>query len=148
MRLTYKIIALLLFSGLIFSCSSEKKQNESQDIEPDSFEAFYTRFHEDTAFQMSRITFPLAGIPAFADSASMYGDNYRWQKENWVYHRITDSLQQNFEREFIQLSDEVIIEYMTHKNAGIGMERRFGYLGDGWNLIYYAGMNYVRPKDQ
>lgn len=137
----------LFLAAVLFACRSGSSENNPA-LDPDSFEAFYKRFHEDTAFQMSRITFPLEGIPAFADSAGMYDGTFRWQREDWVYHRITDSLAQNFNREFIQLNDEVIIEYMTHKQAGIGMERRYGYLGDGWNLIYYAGMNYVNRNDQ
>lgn len=141
---TFVLVAL--FAAFWFSCEQKKAPAPPQD--PDSFEAFYQRFHEDTAFQMSRITFPLEGIPAFADSTQMYGGDFRWLRENWVPHRITDSLMQNFDREFVQLGDDLIIEYMNHKSAGIGMERRFGYLGDGWNLIYYAGMNYTNRKDQ
>lgn len=148
MRLNPKALFLsaLVAASVWTSCSNKKEAAPQQD--PDSFEAFYQRFHEDTAFQMTRITFPLEGIPAFADSSQMYGGDFRWQRENWVPHRITDSLMLNFDREFVQLGDDLIIEYMNHKSAGIGMERRFGYLGDGWNLIYYAGMNYTSRKDQ
>ena len=138
MRFYFSFFISLLLIG-ITACGTGKTTEDDG-----SFETFYKRFHEDTSFQKSRITFPLEGIPAFADSSQMFDGTFRWQEKDWVFHRMTDSLQQNFDREFISLGDELIIEHLTHKSAQIGMERRFAKLGDGWNLIYYAGMNYIK----
>lgn len=138
MRYSFSLLFTVLIVGLLACGTRDKSQDDG------SFEEFYKRFHEDTAFQKSHVTFPLEGIPAFADSSQMYNGTFRWQEDTWVFHRMTDSLQQNFDREFISLGDDLIIEHLTHKSGKIGMERRFARLGDGWNLIYYAGMNYIK----
>jgi len=141
------ILSSIAAALLLFACKQDSHTDTpptDTNISVSDFEEFYKKFHEDTAFQLSRITFPLEGVPAFADSSQMYNSEFRWQRDNWIPHRITDSLQQNFTREFVRVNDQIIVEYMTHNTGGIGMERRFGKLGDGWNLIYYAGMNYIK----
>ena len=110
----------------------------------ETFEEFYQRFHEDTAFQMERISFPLEGLPDYADSTDMYSGEFRWQKDEWVYHRPPDENEAHYTREFIRVTDDLIVEYIKHKNAGLSMERRWAKLQDGWNLIYYAGINYLK----
>lgn len=114
---------------------------------PSGFLAFYQRFHEDSLFQLEHIIFPLPGIPAEADSATLAQDNFRWQKENWVLHRPIEDAGTQFARNFNKISDEMVIENITVAQGQYGMQRRFSKSGDDWYLIYYAGMNRLATEE-
>ena len=73
------LISLLLLS--LVSCHSSKKSlNKKSNIE--DFESFYTKFHKDESFQMSRIKFPLQG--KMVDES---GDT-KWSKQNWLMMKV------------------------------------------------------------
>ena len=72
-------ISLLLLS--LVSCHSSKKSiNKKSNVE--DFESFYTKFHKDESFQMSRIKFPLQG--KMVDES---GDT-KWTKQNWLMMKV------------------------------------------------------------
>ncbi len=108
-------------------------QNDAED-----FSAFYERFHSDSVYQMEHITFPLAGLPSYAQTTD--GD-FRWQKEDWQMHRIFDPATTGFTSEFTKLGTEIVVERIVHRNGQYGMIRRFARLDGSWHLIYYAGVN-------
>ncbi|MEQ8703639.1 MAG: hypothetical protein RIC19_06955 [Phaeodactylibacter sp.] len=144
----YLIIAAL--SILVAACGSDPKPGNSADAEGkdaafQEFATFYDRFHQDSAFQMERILFPLPGLPREADSALITSGRYRWTPETWTLQRPLNLQSSNFKRELIPVSKDLIIEKLVQSEYNLQIERRFSRLEDGWHLIYYAGLNNI-PK--
>lgn len=139
----YYIVCFLLLC-LMISCKSEPKLQE-QGLQ--DFPSFYERFHEDSSFQLERITFPLQGLPERADSITLAQNNFRWSKEEWKIQKPIDLSNSQFEQEFLPLSNDLIIEKLSHKKWGLAITRRFARLDDGWHLIYYSGLNKVGSED-
>ena len=110
---------------------------------PEDFNTFYQKFHQDSLYQMSHITFPLEGIPPQADSSTIASGNFRWQKKDWVLHKDFDTKLGEFHKNISQIADGMIIEQITHDNGQFGMQRRFAKIGGEWNLIYYSAMNRI-----
>lgn len=142
------LLFLLGISCLLFACKNDQSNGanvgntnvapgEKQDLS--EFYEFYNNFHSDTAFQMSRISFPLAGKPT-QNAQTDSEEKFYWQRENWAYHRPIDFETSPFKRRILPLGDDLIMEYITHEKMNAGMMRRFAKLGDEWHLIYYEGM--------
>lgn len=99
---------------------------------PEQFDEFYDRFHEDLAFQKSRVKFPLEGEYVGADGAK------DWKSESWEMHRqkVTDISDPNYDTEIIRKEEEVI-DKVQLRDAGLSIERRFQRLDGQWYLVYY-----------
>jgi hypothetical protein len=110
------------------------------------FMAFYERFHQDSLFQLSHISFPLEGIPR-VDSLGNYPADFRWQQENWKMHYPFNNADGEFVQEFVPLSESIIVENIRDAQGFFSMQRRFAKLGGEWKLIYYAAMNPTREGD-
>ena len=123
----------------IMSCNQTAPRNEAANVE--EFPAFYQKFHQDSAFQMSRISFPLEGLPERADSATITSGTFRWKKEDWKIQKAFTPQNSEFEQSFLPIGEDMIIEKLAHKKWGLAITRRFAKLDDGWNLIYYSGLN-------
>ncbi|MCB0664603.1 MAG: hypothetical protein KDC80_02220 [Saprospiraceae bacterium] len=132
-------VILIAFSCKQAPTGADVSQEEEVSSIPDEFRAFYDRFHEDTSYQIDHITFPLAGLPANADTLST--PVYHWKRDNWRWHRAIDPNLTGYERAWQLLTDEMIVETIIQTTSGIGMERRFAKIDDEWQLIYYAAMN-------
>lgn len=132
-----RIIIFFLAITALFSCKREPTKDFSD------FDAFYSKFHRDSLFQMEHITFPLEGLPANADSLALNTNDFRWQKENWQMHKPFDSKEGEFDIEFSSFGQDLIIEKVMHKSGTYGMLRRFARISGEWHLIYYAGFNRV-----
>lgn len=104
---------------------------------------FYNRFHQDSAFQMDHILFPLEGLPSYADSSMLQAREFRWTRDNWKLQRGFD-VTSGFEREFTPVTERIIVERMVHESGDFAMERRWAFLKEDWYLIYYAGINRVQ----
>lgn len=107
---------------------------------PADFEAFLQHFSTDSIFQMGRISFPLAGLPAYADSTTMVEKKFRYLPEEWVMHKPFNT-ESGFKQSFEVAGEYLVIENSINKEAGFGMQRRFAKLNDEWNLIFFAGIN-------
>lgn len=145
MKLRYFVI--LLFVPFVFSCSNKQPtvtEDFSSNYNDDDFEAFYERFHKDSAFQMERITFPLQGMPGMADSMLVnYGDFY-YEKAGWkLLHHVDWDTVTTFQRRLEHTGLGVVNEYICTVEK-FCISRRFAKLSNGWHLIYYADVNY-RP---
>ncbi len=112
---------------------------------PDAFEEFYDKFHEDTAYQMQHISFPLEGLRAFSSIDSSV-QNRPWTKNEWVYHSRIDP-EIGYQVEFDVLTDEFITETITDTSGTYAMQRRFALTSDGWQLIYYVEMQPASPAN-
>ncbi len=139
-------VMILLCMVLYLGCGPETAEKDDPvQTEVSDFEDFYDRFHEDSAFQMAHIAFPLEGIPAHADQVEDLS-SYRWQSETWVLHKkLPDSLT-GYDRELTRFGEDIIIEKIVQRDTRIGLERRFARISDDWMLIYYADMNPL-PED-
>jgi hypothetical protein len=148
----FVLSALLTLPFLGESCKSKNAENNQSteesviDTLPADFVTFYDRFHEDSAFQMDHINFPLEGLPNSAgDGDTLATTRFFWQKADWKKHNHFTDPGGDFEQWF-EVSDDRIIEHWVHmKGTNLHMRRRFAKLQDGWYLIYYQGM---RPVDR
>lgn len=108
---------------------------------PEGFSEFYQQFHRDSVFQMSHIIFPLQGIPDNADEETIQSGTFRWERADWNLMKPVDYQMSAYQREFIPLTDDMVMERILHENGQFGMVRRFAVISDEWHLIYYAGVN-------
>lgn len=144
---------------LLFSCktdsSSTKGGGKVEAIDDnvlsvsEDFILFFDKFHEDSVFQKKHIEFPIPGLPNNA-SLEQINDGFFWEASNWKVHNkvnYSDTLfTNNFRRELIPFGSMVVERiYEVGKNSA--MERRFAQTNGEWNLIYYAGMNQMKKKE-
>lgn len=137
---------MIFLTVLFIGCktSSNEPQEEPAVIVVSGFETFYEHFHSDTAYQLSHIRFPLAGMPSYADGYEEDISNFKWQKEEWLIHeKMNDD---DFEIEFEVFDESLITEIIKHKSKQIAIVRRFAKSDGEWFLIYYSGLNPLRKK--
>jgi len=141
MRLLLKSILLcsVLIQFGLASCSGGQHQGD-EELEglPDDFRKFYLHFHQDSAFQIAHIVFPLPGIPGRIDVDSS-GVTATWEKETWKMHQRIYNIG-DYHHTFDVLSNDLIVETIEERNAPIAMQRRFARMATGWHLIYYIEM--------
>jgi len=128
------IILFMVFLMTNQSCKQKTEESTVAIVEesiPESFFNFYTRFHNDSIFQIERIAFPIPEIEQ--------GENYT--KENWILNRSFSVDGENYKRE-IQNVHGIIHEVIYHTQGVFTLERRFTKLNDdAWHLIYYNVSN-------
>jgi hypothetical protein len=130
---------------LIESCNTKGPATQTQqeaeptvDTLPGDFLAFYDRFHEDSAYQMDHIIFPLEGLPgSIGEGDTLSTSRYFWQKSEWKKHNHFTDPGQNFEQWYEILNEQIIEHWIKTKGTNMHMKRRFAKLDDGWYLIYY-----------
>ena len=133
----YNILVGFLVAMLTIIGCKKKEANIDQAL-PVGFESFYTKFHEDSIFQIDHIRFPLEGIPSISSQEVI--PDFHWDIKDWTMHRpFTDF--SDYTREFTVIDSTIVIERIQLKNKEYGMERRFAKTGNEWQLIYYAAMN-------
>ena len=133
------------------------QSNDTLYYHEESFEDFYIRFFKDTAFQMSRIVFPLAGlefpfpwtheweIDNISDTVLDYcyikNHEFFWTKNKWGYfHPLEDTVY--FEEVFRKNTDTLKgVEFRGKKVNGeideIHVFLDFKKKCGKWFLIYY-----------
>jgi hypothetical protein len=107
------------------------------DTLPADFVTFYKAFHQDSAFQIQHITFPLPGMmqdTAGQDSAVV------WQAVDWKMHRAVTA-DSDWAIDFTSPAEGVIVEFIYARDGSFWMERRFARSTQDWYLIYYSGLN-------
>ena len=147
-----KYVFIMLLLSLCIACGNRTADPSQKMAETvanfGDFEDFYKRFHWDSTFQISRINFPLEGLPQDADSSIIVENNFHWTKENWTMHRGFEELKNDFTQEFIPFGTDIITERIIHVSGTVGMIRRFARLNGKWYLIYYAGLNRISPTKE
>jgi len=134
-------IAILI---LLCMCSCKHQQRTPQDATeqdeapelPADFIAFYKLFHNDSAFQVDHIVFPLSGMArdtAGRDSAIV------WKQENWTLHNavVPDDF---WEVDFTMPLEHIVVEFIHARQGGYWLERRFAKMDTSWYLIYYSDL--------
>ncbi len=150
-RTSLFIIVLTLLA--LSSCKKNQKQEvkepalsveETQALPPD-FLDFYKKFHSDSLYQMAHIQFPLQGYPTQVDNdTTVYIDeNYRWQPNTWLMHRMEGFTDTAFTRKFEVPLPMAVSETIHQRNSPFKMFRRFYKRDNEWFLIYYGAMNAI-----
>ena len=138
----FKFTFILIF---LFTFNACKQKNNLSDNEikelPSDFVAFYTKFHNDSIFQLTHIQFPLPGFPSQVDSIA---NNFEWTKETWRMHRAENFSDSLFTRTFEMPAPNCVNETVVMKNTPLGTFRRFYKRDKDWFLIFYADMNKIQ----
>ncbi|MBK7810496.1 MAG: hypothetical protein IPO62_03300 [Saprospiraceae bacterium] len=126
--------------------SSQKESIESDQFTslPPDFKEFYIKFHEDSLYQISKIHFPLEGLPEQADPEFIGEEAFFWSADQWIFQKNAFPDKKKFLTEYTNVVDMLIEEKIHDLQFGLIMIRRFSKGSDGWSLIYYAGMNKYR----
>lgn len=141
---TYVLVFALFFAGgsIYFKYFSNNRASEVED-----FDTFLERFLTDETFQMSRINFPLQGLPKEVDSLAA-SKGFFWQEKDWDMHKKVDYESLGLERKLIRGGKFLIREVLLHPQ-GVGYERRFMINKEGkWFLIYYSDVNAISKNNQ
>lgn len=140
MRLKYKIVSACVLIMCFVSCKNAYKNSEPGETDivavqtfPEDFDGFFTRFQQDSAFQMEHIVFPLEGKHTSYDSEEML----YWDKESWKLHGEYDESLTDFRRTY-QVFNGIVIEIIQDKYDFSKIERRFAKMNNEWMLIYYG----------
>lgn len=142
----YLLPGILLLAVLsITAC--EKSPLRNRNHQKEDFGQFYTRFHQDSVFQLERIVFPLEGMPDNAFGQGIDPRKFRWEKETWKTHRPIDFSEGTFKQELASFGEDLIIERIVHQSGDYAMLRRFSRMNGNWTLIYYAGLNPVAKAE-
>ena len=136
----YKFSIIILLSLTIFSQCTVKTTQKLGNQQEENFDVFLEKFLTDSTFQMSRIVFPVQGLPAGANKSNIE-NNYSWKKEDWDIHIKIDYKKEGYKR-ILQIDNKIIREQLIHPQ-GWFLERRFKNIHNKWFLIYYAASNSI-----
>ncbi|MDD2278807.1 MAG: DUF4348 domain-containing protein [Bacteroidales bacterium] len=139
MKIPKVFFYLLILTALISSCKAKQatKNTYTSSISSDeNFDKFYNRFHADSAFQISRIVFPLDG---------MYTNGHeekRWDKKNWVIikTRIYDIDTTDFKVDY-KKTENTFTQKVWVENSGFASQCRFELIKKKWHLVYFLDQN-------
>jgi len=127
---------------ILLSCKITGKHT-SQGLIPhqvsktETFEDFNAKFHADSAFQLTRITFPLGGhqVDAFEEKGL--------KKESWQVMKVPveapiDTLEYN---RIIERTDSSVTEEIWVEDSGFHVKRTFKQRSGKWFLTFYNDTN-------
>ena len=140
------VVSVFIFMALIFTNCNSPLNPPKGDLRvskelPADFVTFYEKFHQDSAYQMAHIIFPLEGYPAQVDSATIAEGTFRWYAESWRMHKMAGFTSSDFTRTFKQTLPGIVNETVLQNGTPFGMFRRYYKRGDEWFLIMYSDMN-------
>ena len=147
--LLMRLFPLFLFAFLFLCHCKNKPSNGSTPEEtaslpantdlPADFVAFYQQFHQDSAYQMAHIAWPLQGDRSEQiDSTHYQPQSTTWMPDNWRMMRLNFSPKDYF-IETEMLGDIMVIEKIRARSVSYGLERRFAKQPNGeWELIFYS----------
>ncbi|MEO6038639.1 MAG: hypothetical protein ABIQ93_09520 [Saprospiraceae bacterium] len=106
---------------------------------PPDFLEFYKRFHSDSLYQISHISWPLQGdVSEQIDSTHYRPKANTWTPETWTMMRLGFS-PKDYLIDAHMLSDIMVIERIRARAVNYGLERRFAKQPNGeWELIFYS----------
>jgi hypothetical protein len=130
-------IRLISIAFLLATCQYLPTKGQICKTNSEEFNSFYNRFTTDSAFQISRVIFPLEGATYFVNYRDEL-DSIPWNKDKWkfcianIYKLDSIKYKMNI---LIQGSD--VKENIWIKGSGFEMERRFKLINGKWYLVYY-----------
>jgi len=141
----------LLLLSLMTSCSltgsdrqesSKLHDSSSTDSslvngEPEDFDSFYRRFHQDSIFQQSRVKFPVDG--EYCD----FDTTMAWTSSNWEFIKFTiDQVDTISYETSLKKKKRKVIEHVNCKECGYTFEIRFDLVDRRWYLTYRQENNF------
>lgn len=143
---TVLLIAFSVGSILLFCCQNNNNQlNVSDQVLtngtiPEDFTAFYQKFHSDSQFQMTHISWPLSGKTGVQkDSTTTSTVDKIWEQQGWKMHKLDAFNPKDYKREWEAVGDIMVMERITARAVPFGIERRFAKRADQeWELIFYS----------
>ena len=111
-----KLLLLIILMGTLSSCGIFQKGGKRSLTKTESFDAFYSRFHQDPEFQYSRLKFPLMKVRIFDIKDPAYETEYK-QTANSFYQKFWG------------------------KDSGFFAEYRFELIKGKWYLVYAKDVN-------
>ncbi|MBR2770820.1 MAG: DUF4348 domain-containing protein [Salinivirgaceae bacterium] len=149
-----KIIAVMMVAVciLISGCHSSQKTTPARPVSEtnkdntakkprkvakvEDFDKFYNRFHADSAFQMSRIKFPLKGASTNLDKSTP------WTPQNWqmLRTRIYDVDKNQYKVKYSK-TETSFTQKVWVDGGGFSNECRFELIGGKWFLVYMNDEN-------
>jgi hypothetical protein len=128
---------LIAFFAITFVACGIKNSGDVED-----FERFYTKFHEDSVFQKTRVDFPLSGETSFLSSTGM--QMKLWYEEEWVPHQSFDAMDTlGYEQNMISV-DTMVVD-VIYDGRALGITRYFSLKDGKWYLTFYSDFNSVNP---
>lgn len=140
-----------MVSLLFVYCKSETKEesdNGSNLNKIEDFEEFHSKFYSDSAFQFSRIKFPLNGYNSDFDDGIPDDvreelnmepqEEFMWKKDEW--EMLKNVKNENLKKE-LKKSDTLVIERIYKEASGYEILREFKPINNKWFLIYYSYSN-------
>lgn len=127
----------------------DSSYSDNSDFEslPEDFKSFYLKFHSDSSFQMNHLSFPLAGLPDYADPEFIGNEPYYWSADQWVIQKADFLNSKEYVLSYFSLGGVLIEERIYDKKFDLTIIRRFANSGGSWNLIYYAGLNRYKSNE-
>ena len=113
----------------------------------ESFDAFYKRFHADSGFQLSRVSFPLPGFDSEqhysseeeidSEPETLGGEpvNKQWTKDEWELNHSVDTSVFKVRR---AVSDSLVTEEILIPDSDFIVTRKFIKRDGLWYLVYYS----------
>lgn len=129
-----RVIFLISIISFFTNCSSVNKIQNKESRKKSSvenFDVFYDKFHSDSVFQMSRISFPLKG-----EKVDWNGQQ-QWTIKNWVTlkTKIYDVSTSEFKTDY-KKTDSTFVQKFWLKDSGYFSEYRFELINKKWRLVY------------
>lgn len=118
---------------LMVGCRSARIQTAKED-----FDKFYDRFLTDSAFQMSRIQFPLPGIST--DAMEEDDTIYYWTKDEWIMLKKPDLDTTEYKRK-MTVTDTLATDEIYMDNAGFYFKTVYEPVRRKWHLVYMVDSN-------
>ena len=105
-------------------------------VKVEDFDKFYDRFHADSAFQRSRIKFPLKGASTNIDKSTP------WTPQNWqmLRTRIYDVDKNQYKVKYTK-TETSFTQKVWVDGGGFSNECRFELIGGKWFLVYMNDEN-------
>lgn len=127
----------VLFALLtLTACGFDKSEQKTEKTSEEDFKDFYTKFHEDSLFQINRIDFPLSGETTYLSPAGKKATY--WYKDDWAMQTLlSDTMQLN--QKFIR-ADSIMVD-IIYDNDGVGLTRYFSVRDNQWYLTFYSEHN-------
>lgn len=133
-----KNISFALIVAICFVCSCRSLQVRTAK---EDFDKFYDRFLTDSAFQMSRIQFPLPGINTAAMEDGEETDTvYYWTKDEWVMLQKPELESSQYKRE-LSVTDTLATDEIFLDNAGFYFKTVYKPINRKWHLVYMVDSN-------
>ncbi len=123
------MVITLLLGVAASSCRSTRSTQSATAAE--AFAPFYDRFLTDSAFQMTRVRFPLPGQKFTADVAD---SAYRWQRADWRMLREPQLDSTYFTRN-LSVTDTLVTDEIAGKDSGLYFRMDYRPVNRKWYLV-------------